>query len=1058
MYRFILYNDSDMNAMNSGGMEYMQKVRRFFIYFLITIAIIAAIFFLYIQNNKDSVLKPVRGTLDLKSWDERDGLPGMAGNWEFYWNQLRTYDDFIRHPDMKFALKPVPETWDAYAAGKEKLPGFGYATYRLKIIVNEAGKRLSLRINTMSTAYRLFVDDKEIASNGIVGTDAASTSPGYQPVVVDFAAPANEFNIIVQISNFTYARGGFWYDINLGTPKQIDTLNDMIVYKDAVLIGSLLIMALYYTAFFFRLKREKSSGYFVLLCVVFMARTALYGDMLINKIFPGITFGFTVFLTYTSLFWISVVIYLLIDSIFPSPVKQLRKIFITYGMAATVLTALLPVDIYTSLITPIEVIGIAIVLLAVYMVARAFAARRKHAGLILGAICFTLAAGIHDVLYQANVISNPFGELASIGIFIFMFTFSIIMASRFAGALDESKRLSAELADSLEKEKELTATLVKYDKSKDEFLINTSHELKTPLHGVLNITQHVMDHLEESDAASQREDLSYVVMTAKRLSSLIDDIIDFQSIKLNSLRLEIKRVDISAPLRLVLDVLGRLFAAKHIAVHNTVPANRFYVTGDEDRIRQIIYNLVGNAQKYTDAGKLEISAKMTQDEVVITFTDTGIGIEADERDEIFNFFEYAGGRRYTGSSGLGLPIAKKLAEHMGGRLWLEKSKPKEGSVFAFSLPADRSQPSENTQNADLYYTMRGLEKAPVQQDASGKYSVLVVDDDVTNLKVITDIFSRENYTIHTAFTGEKALEIITKNPDIALVLLDVMMPGMSGIEVCRKIRENYSLFDLPVLMLTVANAPEDIAAGLDAGANDYLTKPFEAREMKARVKTLFHLKEAVRDLVTSEMSFLKAQIKPHFIYNALSVIAALITEEPATAKRLLFDLTDYLRGSFHFENYYGLVPLADELETVRAYLSIEKARFRDKLQIKYDIDKDIDTLIPLLFIQPLVENAVRHGIMKKESGGEVRLCIHREGNDIVISVADNGAGVEADRIAKLFTRQGRKKGVGLANINRRLHLYYGRELIFESTIGAGTKVTMIIPERRCVDNESNTGG
>jgi signal transduction histidine kinase len=576
---------------------------------------------------------------------------------------------------------------------------------------------------------------------------------------------------------------------------------------------------------------------------------------------------------------------------------------------------------------------------------------------------------------------------------------------------------------------------------------------------MLNITQHVMEHLEEGNFAEQRVSLNYVVTSARRLSSLIDDIIDFQSIKTGSLRLNSKRVDISAPLNLVLEVLGQLFSAKQIAIQNHVHTGQFFVTGDEDRIRQIIYNLVGNALKYTHSGMLVITSETVNNEVIMTFTDTGVGIDSDKYDDIFNFYEYyeTHVREGMASSGLGLPIAKKLAEQMGGQLWLKSSTPKVGSVFAFKLPKDCSTATKESARVNLPEQHKIADRLQPDSKPTGKYSILVVDDDATNLKVITDIFSGEGIFLHTALNGEQALKIISDNADIALVLLDMMMPGMSGIEVCRRIRENHSLFDLPVLILTVKNLPEDIAAGLDAGANDYLTKPFDAREMLARAKTLIRLKEAVHELVTSEMSFLKAQIKPHFIYNAMSVIAALITEEPYKAKQLLFDLTDYLRGSFRFENYDGLVPLRDELETVNAYLSIEKARFGERLQIEYDINEEIDTLIPLLVIQPLVENAVRHGVMKREEGGTVRLSIRKRKGEILISVADNGAGVEKAQTAELLTGQHSKKGVGLSNINRRLRLYYGRELRFESEFGKGTCVTMKIPERKAGSYESNIG-
>ena len=743
----------------------MHKLKPILALFIIIIVIAAAFLFLYTLSNQGNVPKPDNGILNLMSWNERQALPAMSGDWEFYWNQLLTQDDFANNDGLTFTLEPVPETWDAYEIDGEALPGFGYATYRLKVITNEIDQPLALRINPMSTAYRLFINDEEVASNGVVGTDATTSVPGYQPVVVSFTVPTQEFNIIVQVSNFTYARGGFWYDINLGTPQQITALNDTIVYKDAILIGSLLIMGLYYTAFFVALKGDKSSRYFVALCVVFVIRTALYGDMFINKIFPAVTFGMTVFLTYATLYWISVIICLLIDSIFPLPFKWHRKAMAIYATAATILTALLPINIYTSLITPIEVVGIALVLLAVFVVLRAFRRNEKHAGLILMAICLTTVAGIHDIFYQANVITNPLGEMASMGIFILMFTFSFIMASRFAHALEQSKKLSVELAESLEKEKELTAALVQYDKNKDEFLITTSHELKTPLHGMLNITQHVMEHLEEGHVAGQRESLNYVITSAKRLASLIDDIIDFQSIKTGSLRLNVKRVDISAPLNLVLEVLGQLFTAKQIEIQNNVPAGLFYVAGDEDRIRQIIYNLVGNALKYTGIGMLAIASETDGDNVTMTFADTGVGIAPDKQDDIFSFFEYSDTRvpESMASSGLGLPIAKKLAEQMGGRLWLKSSAPRVGSVFAFSLPKDLSAVPEEPICADALEPFKATEPFPPDSKTTGKHSILVVDDDATNLKVIADIFSGEDITLHTALNGEQALKLIAEN-------------------------------------------------------------------------------------------------------------------------------------------------------------------------------------------------------------------------------------------------------------------------------------------------------
>lgn len=613
-------------------------------------------------NQIQTRYKPVNGILNLSGWNSEMRKPSLIGEWEFYWNQLLSSQDFTEERELSKEMVHVPKTWDTYEVEGKPLPGFGYATYRLKVIVDDPLQELSLRIDTMSTSYSIFVDDKKIASNGTVGVDMFTSTPHYQPMFVDFLPPAESFDLIVQVSNFTYASGGIWYEINLGTHEQISGLNSLIIYKDALLIGSLLIMALYYASFYFVLQKDKSSLYFMLLCIVFITRTSIYGDALISRIFPNISFDFLIFLTYCTLYWIPVVIFLMVDSIYDGKIKlKYRKTIVLYGIISTLLTAILPIQDYTKWITLIEIIGIAIVVFALSLVIKAYLSGEKGAGLILLAVFVILGTGVHDVLYQANILHNSFGELASIGIFIFMFTFAFIIASRFSNAFDRSKRLTLQLADALEKEK--------------------------------------------------------------------------------------------------------------------------------------------------------------------------------------------------------------------------------------------------------------------------------------------------------------------------------------------------------------------------ASANE---------------------------LITTELSFLKAQIKPHFIYNSLSVIAALILEEPQKAKALLYNLTDYLRGSFNFDNESGLAPLIDELETVKAYVAIEKARFQDKLHVEYELEDNLSISIPLLTIQPLVENAIRHGILKKPEGGKITIRTFNHVNDVVIQVEDNGVGLEKSKLEHMLLEEGSTKGVGIKNINRRLKLFYKTNLEIQSEVGNFTKVTIRIPKNEGV--------
>ncbi|MNI47833.1 Sensor histidine kinase YpdA [compost metagenome] len=272
-----------------------------------------------------------------------------------------------------------------------------------------------------------------------------------------------------------------------------------------------------------------------------------------------------------------------------------------------------------------------------------------------------------------------------------------------------------------------------------------------------------------------------------------------------------------------------------------------------------------------------------------------------------------------------------------------------------------------------------------------------------------------------------------------------MMPGLSGYETCRQIRRQHALSELPVLLTTVRSEQDAVMHGFEAGANDYLTKPFEPYELRARARTLLEMKRSAEEAVRSEMAFLQAQIKPHFLYNALNTIVSLSLEEPQTAHDLLLYLGRYLRGSFDFKNKERLVPLRKELEIAEAYLKIERARFGDRLQIRYEIDDYVDCLLPPLTLQPLVENAVRHGVTKLEDGGTVTISVRVDIADIVICVEDDGVGM-TEPAHQIFSREGDgNRGIGLKNIHQRMLRQFGKGLEMESERGHGTKVTIRIP-------------
>jgi PAS domain S-box-containing protein len=203
----------------------------------------------------------------------------------------------------------------------------------------------------------------------------------------------------------------------------------------------------------------------------------------------------------------------------------------------------------------------------------------------------------------------------------------------------------------------------------------------------------------------------------------------------------------------------------------------------------------------------------------------------------------------------------------------------------------------------------------------------------------------------------------------------------------------------------------------------------------------------------SQMALLQSQIKPHFLYNSLSVIISLCYTNPEKAGTLLISFTKMLRRVFSAEQWVELVTVELELELVEAYVEIQMARFGSRLKMIYEVDQTLlkQCVMPLI-IQPLVENAIRHGVLQKMEGGLVQLIIQRKGSFVKIAVTDNGVGIPSYKINKIMNEEATTIGVGIANINQRLFLYSGNKLMIESIEGVGTSVVFYMPLNECTSN------
>lgn len=406
------------------------------------------------------------------------------------------------------------------------------------------------------------------------------------------------------------------------------------------------------------------------------------------------------------------------------------------------------------------------------------------------------------------------------------------------------------LQDSFKTLEAKNAELKLLDKLKDEFLANTSHELRTPLNGIIGIAESLIDGVAGKLPQLVLTNLTMIVTSGRRLANLVNDILDFSKLKQKDIALQLKPLSVRELVEIVLMLSNPLKGKKALELINAIPDNLPPAYADENRVQQILSNLIGNAIKFTESGTITISAQAYADHLTIIILDTGIGIAPDKLESIFGAFEQAEGStsRDYGGTGLGLAVTKKLVNLHGGKIWVE-SKLGEGSRFIFTLPIAEDE-AESIFNNSLTNKLLVADNVtnPTSQEAlpspsaEGQYKVLIVDDEPVNLQVLVNHLCLKNYAVTVANSGPEALALLEKGFKPDIILLDVMMPKMTGYEVVQKIRETWDLNELPTLLLTAKNQISDLVVGLDAGANDYLTKPVSKDELLARLKTHLNLK------------------------------------------------------------------------------------------------------------------------------------------------------------------------------------------------------------------------
>ena len=376
------------------------------------------------------------------------------------------------------------------------------------------------------------------------------------------------------------------------------------------------------------------------------------------------------------------------------------------------------------------------------------------------------------------------------------------------------------------------------DRLKSAFLANMSHEVRTPLNGILGLAQVLLK--SKNMDTDIRNDVKMIVESGSSLLALIEDIMDVSKIEAGQMKIKFKPFHLNT----LMDQLYSMFIThpfyvqknacqKNLELKYDKSPENLTIMSDPDRLQQIFVNLIGNAFKFTQKGFVRFGYVIEKQTITFYVKDSGIGIPKDKTEKIFERFTQVDNtlaRKFSGS-GLGLAISKGLTALLDGQIWCESSMGV-GSTFYFTIPY---HPTTMLEDIDMPQKKKNIEYH------WNKYTALIVEDDLINFKVIEAMLRNTGINIIHVDNGVKAIQQANSNPHIDIVLMDVHLPEMSGLEATIKIKEVNKT--LPIIAQTANAMSDDKDRCIDAGCSDYISKPIDMNELIAKISKFLRSKE-----------------------------------------------------------------------------------------------------------------------------------------------------------------------------------------------------------------------
>jgi signal transduction histidine kinase/CheY-like chemotaxis protein len=394
-----------------------------------------------------------------------------------------------------------------------------------------------------------------------------------------------------------------------------------------------------------------------------------------------------------------------------------------------------------------------------------------------------------------------------------------------------------------EEQRQTAERLREVDKLKTQFLANMSHELRTPLNSIIGFSRVILKGIDGPLTELQQTDLSAIYNSGQHLLGLINDILDLSKIEAGKMELNFDEVDLKPIIKGVMSTAIGLVKDKSIELEQQMPEDLPIIWADSNRVRQVLLNLVSNATKFTERGKITLKVDYDAEWITISVTDTGIGIPQDKLESIFEEFTQVDGSstRSVGGTGLGLPITRHFVEMHGGTITAQ-SELGVGSTFTIKLPIHAPVEGQDRQDGDK---SAGQDSTPLQRRV-----VMAVDDDPGVINLYRRYLEGEGYQVIGVSNSEEVLDKAIELQPFAITL-DVLMPNKDGWQVLRELKQNPKTQHIPIIICSIVS---DKGLGFSLGAADYLVKPIMEDELLAALARLDKGEEETLVLVIDDQA------------------------------------------------------------------------------------------------------------------------------------------------------------------------------------------------------------